>query len=193
MEIINGHVVTFDELNHIYYVDGIKVPSVSQICKMANPNMYRGVDNSILQNAAIKGSKLHKAIENYELTGTIDHSSELLNYIMLKKKFNIVKEHSEKIILIKLEDKVVCAGRFDLQGYFDGEKALIDFKRTRDIHTDYVKLQLNLYAYGLKQSYGEIVEKLIMIRLRDLEYNVIEFEVDESYTIDKLKKYINAI
>ena len=54
MEIINGHEIIFEPDNHEYLVDGVLVPSVSQICKMENPDMYKGIDDSILMNAAKK-------------------------------------------------------------------------------------------------------------------------------------------
>lgn len=191
MELINGHQVEFDEINHIYYVDGKEVPSVSQICKLDNPSMYQGIDKQVLNMAAQKGVNLHKIIENYEQHGIIQKGSiELQNYIQIKKKYQINQKHSERMVLIELDGKVVCAGRFDLLGDIGGIPALIDFKRTSELHSKYVKLQLNLYALGLLQSYGEIVEKLMVIRLRYFEVEILEFELDFDFTIETLRKYI---
>jgi len=191
LEIINGHEVEFDELNHAYYVDGIRVLSVSQICKLENQEMYLGVDQQTLNNAARKGQGLHKTLELYEQEGIIDHrSQELSNYIEIKKKLNLKMQHTERMVLIEIDGKVVCAGRFDLMGTIEGIPALIDFKRTSQIHHDYVKLQLNLYALGLKQSYGDIVSKLMMIRLRFNEVDVVPFDIDEDYALSVLRKYV---
>ena len=63
IEIIQGHKVEFDPTNHTYTVDGRSVFSVSQICKMDNPNMYQGIDQDVLTRAANKGSLLHNQID----------------------------------------------------------------------------------------------------------------------------------
>ena len=188
-EIIQGHKVEFDPIIHKYYVDGVLVPSVSEICKKENPFMYAGVNDTILAKAAEKGVNLHKEIENYELYGEVSSSPELYHYMRIKKELDIKKDLTEKMILIKHEGRVVCAGRFDLLADVEGIPTLIDFKRTSQIHLKYVKLQLNLYRIGLIQSFSKEVQKLMMVRLRNHEVNIINIPLEENNTYNILKKY----
>lgn len=190
MEIIHGHQVEFNADRHEYFVDGILVPSVSQICKMENPGMYMGVDESVLLNAARKGTNLHKDIEDFEKYGVINEKSlEIRNYITLKARLNIVKQMSERMIIIEHDGRIVCAGRFDLFATVNGVPALVDFKRTYEIHHAYVKLQLNLYRMGLMQCYGETIDQLMVIRLRYAQVELHEVDIDEAYVKRVLDKY----
>jgi ATP-dependent exoDNAse (exonuclease V) beta subunit len=184
-----GHCVQFDPIEHKYYVDGTWVPSVSQICKLENPEMYRDIDQATLSRAAAKGVGLHEEIEQYELHGVIGTSMEFDNYLRIKKRLGFKKDMSETMIIIKHENQVVCAGRFDLLAMIEQAHVLIDFKRTSEIHRKYVKLQLNLYRLGLKQCYQKDIKRLMMIRLRGYEANIIEFDVDEDNTYHVLSKY----
>ncbi|MFA5471758.1 MAG: hypothetical protein WC219_06910 [Acholeplasmataceae bacterium] len=190
MEIINGHEIIFEPEKHEYFVDGVLVPSVSQICKMENPDMYKGIDQSILMNAARKGTNLHKQIEDFELHGIFNpRSSEMQNYLRIKRTYDIVKKMTEKMVIIKHEGKVICAGRFDLFASIKGIPALIDFKRTSQIHHEYIKLQLNLYRLGLKQCYNEDIDILMLIRLRYEQADVVNVPVDEDFVYEVLDKY----
>ena len=111
------------------------------------------------------------------------------NYLKIKKKYDIVKRMTEKMVIIKHEGKVICAGRFDLFASIKGIPALIDFKRTSQIHHEYIKLQLNLYRFGLKQCYNEDIDILMLIRLRYEQADVMNVPVDENYVYSVLNKY----
>ena len=93
------------------------------------------------------------------------------------------------MVIVKYQGKVICAGRFDLLATIGHQTALIDFKRTSQIHLSYVTLQLNLYRIGLMQSYGKQIDQLIMIRLKDYESNIVSIPIDESYVSRVLERY----
>ena len=59
---INGHDLEFIEDGHIYLVDGVITPSVTEIMKLKFGNMYAGVDRQTLEEAAEKGTAVHEAI-----------------------------------------------------------------------------------------------------------------------------------
>jgi hypothetical protein len=191
-EYINGYQVEFEPIEHKYFVNGKNVPSISQICKMENPEMYNGIDQSTLNRAAAKGVGLHEEIENYELHGKMGYTTEFHNYLKVKKYYGFKKELTERMVIIKVDGQVVCAGRFDLLATINGENLLIDFKRTSQIHQKYVTLQLNLYRLGLMQSYGMDIHKLMLIRLRYDAIDVLDLPVQELETIQVLKKYVTS-
>ena len=67
---IKGHTVEYIDEDHIYLVDGIIVPSVTQILKKRFGGMYSHVDPDTLKRAAEAGTNLHEAIEAYCKDGT---------------------------------------------------------------------------------------------------------------------------
>jgi len=188
-EHINGHLVEFYPEHHHYYVDGIKVMSVSEICKLEHPEMYKGIDENILKRAAFRGTNLHKEIEDYELHGVFSNSLEFNNYLKIKAHLNFKKDLSEKMIIIKHHNQVICAGRFDMLATIGNQTALIDFKRTSQIHRSYVSLQLNLYRIGLIQCYSKTIDQLMMIRLKNYETDVVSIDIDENRVNEVLTKY----
>ncbi len=188
-EQIKGYQVVFEPIEHKYFVNGKMVPSISQICKMENPELYSGIDQAMLNRAAAKGVNLHEEIENYELHGEMGYTTEFHNYLKVKKHYGFKKELTERMVIIEIDGKIVCAGRFDLLATMNGENLLIDFKRTSQIHQRYVTLQLNLYRLGLMQSYGINIHKLMLIRLRYDAIEIMDLPVQEQETINTLKKY----
>ena len=103
---INHHKIEYFEKSHTYYVDGKVVPSVSTLVERASQiyswDDYSNVSQDVLENAAKKGTILHKIIENYDkygiepFEGFID---EFNNYIFIKEKYDIDCKQSEKIVL----------------------------------------------------------------------------------------------
>ena len=58
--------IEFLEKPHIYIVNGIIPPSVSEILHFIFPDKYKGVDKRILNKKAEYGTKIHESIEMYE-------------------------------------------------------------------------------------------------------------------------------
>ena len=63
---IAGHVLEYIDEIHQYLVDGVCVPSITQILKIKFGNKYENIDKQVLERAAKKGTKVHEAIENFE-------------------------------------------------------------------------------------------------------------------------------
>ena len=85
---LNNHILEFDENSHIYIVDGLIVPCVTDILSRKYKD-YDGVSQETLKRAANLGTKLHKAIEIYEKKGITNNSEEFKNYLFLKKHYKI--------------------------------------------------------------------------------------------------------
>jgi ABC-type microcin C transport system permease subunit YejB len=192
-EIIQGYEVEFEPILHQYFVNGKQVPSISQICKMENPDIYNGIDQATLNRAAAKGVSLHEEIENYELHGEMGYTTEFHHYLKIKKQYGFKKELTERMVIIEIDGQVVCAGRFDLLATMNGKTLLIDFKRTSQIHQTYVTLQLNLYRLGLMQSYGIPIDQLMVIRLRYDAVEILDLPIQELETKHKLRKYLKTM
>jgi hypothetical protein len=192
-EIINGRKVEFYSDTHDYYVDGIKVPSVTQIVASVLPSQYVDIDPGVLQRAADNGVALHREIELYETEKIYGYSQEFNNYIMLKQINKFQPIENEILIYIEIDGKPVCAGRLDMI-IISGVQAGLgigDVKRTYNIHHEHLKLQLNLYAIGYEQCYKKEINFLKCIHLRKNQSNYIDVLVDKDYAFNKIKEYQN--
>ena len=66
--------LTFDNARHEYRLDGVVIPSVTQILKAVGLSDYSHVPADKLQLAAERGTVVHEIIELYE-KGTLDEST----------------------------------------------------------------------------------------------------------------------
>ena len=80
--------VEFDELTHIYTLNGEEIPSVTSLL---DDGCYKNVDKKILENASKRGIIIHKEIETYlktSIKGFTEEFYEFLTiYIRNKEKF----------------------------------------------------------------------------------------------------------
>jgi hypothetical protein len=192
-EIINGRTVTFDPESHLYVVDGIPVPSVTQVVRDVLEWQYHDVDPAVLKRAADLGTALHKEIEDYENEGIMGSSTEFRNYLKLKRLYGFNVLESEKIIFIEDQGQVICAGRLDmiLDDSTDETLILGDVKRTYNVHLDHLKLQLNLYKIGYEQCYKRDIGRLMCIHLRKHVHEIIPVDVDTDHAwaiLDRFRK-----
>lgn len=183
---IRGHMVVFHEETHEYYVDGVKVPSVTELVRKYSElhglDDYTAVPSGTQRRAAPQGPTLQQEIERYEKDGAEGSSEEFRNYLELKGKCGIKAEASALPVLIfDGSGKPVCAGRLDLCGTVMGGSAIIGIRRTAKIYKAKVSLQLNLYRLGYKESYGEPCESLYVLRLRRSASEFARIPVDENY------------
>ena len=178
--------VVFHEDSHEYYVDGVKVPSVTELVRKYSElhglDDYTTVPSGSPRKAAPKGTTIQQEIERYEKDGAEGSSEEFRNYLELKGKCGIKAESSGLPVLIfDGSGKPVCAGRLDLCGTVMGGSAIIGIRRTAKIYKAKVSLQLNLYRLGYKESYGEPCESLYVLRLRRSASEFARIPVDENY------------
>lgn len=151
----------FLENEHLYLVEGIIVPSVTQILELIFPDKYKNVDKKILKEKSVFGTQGHAIIEHLDLNNTdivenlnlMGYSEELIQcieeYINLCKTFKIKPlEHEKKVCYKKL-----YAGTLDLIADVDGIESLIDIKFTYKLDKEYLSWQLGMYALALGKEF----------------------------------------
>ncbi|MCI7207595.1 MAG: hypothetical protein MSA15_16570 [Clostridium sp.] len=187
---INGFTLEYIDDTHTYLVDGIIVPSITQLIKMKFNNKYDAVPKEVLKKAADKGTAMHLAIELYEKENKESDLVELKNYKFLKKhlKWNVIA--SEIPIILFYNDKPIAAGRLDQVIEMNGKKGINDLKRTASFDKEYVALQTNLYRIGYKQSYGTEIDFVSGLHLRDNTRKFYKLPVNEEYAIGIIEKYL---
>lgn len=189
--IINGYTLEFDEETHTYLVDGVIVPSVTQILKVRFGHKYDGINKDVLNRAAQRGTAIHKAIEEY-CNGKWDNLDvkEVRNFKFLMVKYAFDVELTEVPIIIFKSDKPVAAGRLDLI-LNDGanQKAVADIKTTSTLDREYLAYQLNLYRIGYMQCYGQDIKRLYGVHLKDDKRKMVMIPVNEEKAWEIIREY----
>ena len=149
---------------HTYLIDGVIVPSVSELCQFATQKSFEGIPKDILNAKAEYGTKLHAFIQEYEETQRQPEELKTSS-IFLKAAFKdylcIRDEHIKNPVcemIVSYKDKY--AGRLDI---LDGT-TLIDIKSTYKLDVDWLQWQLGYYKLALEDM-GKSVTKCFCLWL----------------------------
>lgn len=189
---IGNHIVEFYEDEHRYLVDGLILPSITQILKTKFGDKYDGIPEEVLKRAADKGTKVHEAIENYCKTGEVEDLKEVKNFIFLQKKYDFKVIENEVPIFLFKDDVPIACGRLDLTLSINDEVGGADIKRTSVLDKEYLAYQLNLYRIGYMQTYGIEWKFLKGIHLRDDIRKFINIPINEQMAWDLVNEYLGG-
>ena len=187
---IKGGMLEYFDETHTYLYDGIMLPSVTQILGVKYKNDYASVPPAVLNNAAQRGTAVHKAIENYNNSGYDDGSEAVRNFKFLQKQYGFEVLDSELPIVIFKDDMPIACGRLDMTMLMDGETGIADIKTVSALNKEKIAYQLNLYRIGLMQSYGVDAKFLKIIHIRDGIRKVIDSPVNEDMTWELIEKFL---
>lgn len=185
---IKGNTLEYDDTTHTYLVNGVIVPSVTQVMQVKFGNKYEGIRSDVLNRAAERGTAIHKAIENY-CKGMDDGSKEVHNFNFLMNYYKIKPVKNEVPIILMVDNQPVIAGRLDLVLQENDTLSLADIKTTSQLDKEYLAYQLNLYRLGYMQSYGEKIDKLYGLHLRGDKRKLVELPINEDIALELLEKY----
>lgn len=151
--------VTFNDELHEYRIDGVVVPSVTQLLQKMNivhsfDDMDRKLYEEVVMPKAIRGTKIHDAISNYIIRGEIAENEEDIDYETIFKnldtiigsKFSRDDWYWFSEVLVNTD---IYAGRADLILINDTTKEIVcvDFK-TGGYTPLGVSWQTSLYLRG---------------------------------------------
>lgn len=196
--------IEFIDEPHIYLVNGIIVPSVSEILHFIFPDKYKGVSKKILNNKAQYGTTIHESVEMYEANiktmsldeafGVVVQANELnyiqeaslRQYVKLKTRYEI--EVLKQEMMIQYQGKY--AGRFDMIANIKGELSLCDIKTTAELDEEYLSYQLSYYELAM----GKTFEKLYAIWLpkKDIGQIVEIKRKPREVLIEKLNEFLEV-
>lgn len=155
--------LTFDEKSHIYRQDGIEVPSVTKIIEPLSRELYKGISDSVLQNAADRGTAVHSAIEFYLEYGIRDIRAEFGPYLDAFVDWASTKHPTVIGTEIRLYHSLLrYAGTCDLLCEIGGKLTLVDHKTTSAVNHKVCSVQLEAYAQALANAGIEVERKLIL-------------------------------
>lgn len=188
---IKGHVVEYIDESHIYLVDGIILPSITQILKVKFGNKYQGISKEVLDNAAAKGTRVHEAIEKWYKYKIEDIGcKELKNMKFLQRQYKFEVIDNEVPIILFKDNKPIACGRLDLVLEENDELGLGDIKRTSTLDKEYLAYQLNLYRIGYRQSYDKETTFLRGVHLRDNTRKYVNIPINEEMAMQLVEEYL---
>lgn len=188
---IKGGTLEYFDDTHTYLYDGLMLPSVTQILGVKYKNDYASVPPAVLNNAAKRGTAVHKAIENFNVSGYDDGSEAVRNFKFLQKQYGFEVLDSELPIVIFKDDMPIACGRLDMTMLIDGQTGIADIKTVSALNKEKIAYQLNLYRIGLMQSYGVDAKFLKIIHLRDGIRKVIDSPVNEGMAWELIDEFLN--
>lgn len=189
---IKGGTLEYFDETHTYLYEGLMLPSVSQILGVKYKNDYASVPPAVLNNAAKRGTAVHKAIENFNVSGYDDGSEAVRNFKFLQKQYGFEVLDSELPIVIFKDDMPIACGRLDMTMLIDGQTGIADIKTVSALNKEKIAYQLNLYRIGLMQSYGVDAKFLKIIHIRDGIRKVIDSPLNEGMAWEIIEEYYRS-
>lgn len=187
--IIAGHELEYIDDGHIYLVDGVIVPSITQILKQRFGGMYDGISPDVLNRAAARGTEIHRVIEDYVVRGEDDPAEELRGFKWLERQYGFRVERAEAPVILFRDGAPAAAGRCDLVLEHEGKLGGADVKTTSALQKEYVAYQLNLYRMAYMASYGKSWDFLWAIHLRGEKRKITPLPINEAAANKLLEDY----
>ena len=140
--------IEYIEDGHLYLnSDGVIIPSVSELCKIATNKSFDNIPSFILEKAANHGTNVHDSISKY-LNGEKYFCSSVAETLAVDEFKRLITPYlNQKISSEMLVDyKELWAGRIDL---LIGTE-LADIKTTFKLDLKWLEWQLGFYKYALE-------------------------------------------
>lgn len=196
---IKGRTLEYLDDIHLYLVDGVPVKSVTQLIGYKFKDEYKDVDANTLKQASVRGTAIHKVIEDYCTQGIESDVPELKGFKTLQKlyKFDVLA-NEVPVILEDKKGEVIGAGRLDIVMEMGGKIGGADIKRTYTLNKEKLGYQLNLYRIAYRQSYGTEWEFLKGIHLRyyektgELKRQMVDIPINEDFIWNYLEELKDA-
>lgn len=184
--------IEFDEETHTYKVDGKELPSVTTITGMLSSVVYKEVDSEILKRAAEKGSKVHKAIEDYTLWGDYELEIEYEPFMEQFKKALEKEKFETQKAEFRLTDGEIC-GTIDNMSIMGDYVIIIDYKTTSKPHIKLLEAQFGGYK-KLLDSNGFKIDKFygLFLTKKGYKFKEIKPNVDVFNKCKELYDYMKG-
>lgn len=146
--------IQFNEERHEYSVDGVIVPSVSEIIKPLTVDTAEKAKPWLRDIAADRGTRIHQATMLMDYGEDVEIDADIEGYIKAYQRFlDDYNPKWEGIESIVYHDYFQYAGTIDRYGYIDGEKVLVDIK-TGAYNKYTMSAQLGAYICALAKMNG---------------------------------------
>lgn len=179
--------VEFNPIDHSYMIGDKKLISVTTLLKKHGlaPD-YTGVDTTVLEKAANKGTAVHEEIEDYIKCGYVGFTQEFEGFVNLCAELGFEPLESEVILprgdyTEEEAENLVFAGTADIIGRIGNERVIVDVKTTAKVDKRY-SWQTSLY----ERADGGKFDRHYIFHLREDKAESILLTPIADEKIDKL-------
>lgn len=198
--------IDFNEEKHEYSVNGVKVPSVSEILAPLSAERYAELNPYMLQAAAEKGRLVHEACELIDYGENPEIEPDIMGYVKAYYDFLMTYKPNwqfiEKIVCsyrwapVKDEDNILYAGTLDRYGTINGKGAVVDIKTYSSLTTDSLinaSCQTYLYRTALEEPLVGIIgnTKEAIDAMYNIKRYVLHLKKDGTWRLVDLDKFDN--
>lgn len=175
-----ARILSFNEDAHEYQINGEVIPSVSEVIRFISREVYGDVVQSVLDNAADRGTRVHKATQMLDVVHDVECDEDIVPYVQAYVQF--LRDHKPKWELIErsmYNPNLMYGMTVDRLGELGGKNTLVDIKTSSTIQKVLNGAQMNLYRMGLEAN-GHKVERMVILHLtKDKGYKIVEIPVDD--------------
>lgn len=172
----------FDEEKHLYTLDGVELPSVTEICRFLNYDTAVNAKPWLRDAAAARGTRVHEwcMLYDYDALDFSDIEPCEMGYVQAYLSF--LRDYRPQWQFIEHSigsDRLGYAGTLDRYGLIDGKTAIVDLKTTSVLRKVPLAAQLAGYGDLLFDRYGYETNNFYGLHLqKDGCYALAEVEPD---------------
>ena len=171
--------LVFYDQTHTYTVDGVEIPSVSELTRFISREVYKDVQQFALDAAATRGTNVHKATEALDKFGSVEVDDEALPYLKAYLAFRKENKPDWEKIEWSVHNGLLYAGTIDRYGTIGEKHVIVDIKTTARISKGHRVLYTagqNLYRMAIEHEFP--VDAIYVLQLKkDGTYKLIELEI----------------
>ena len=168
--------IEFDEEKHLYTVDGVKMPGVTEILSPLTAKHYGDISKETLRLAADRGTAVHEQCELIDYGFEIDEEFpvEWDGYVNAYRSF--LNDYRPK--WQGIEEMVFCesdgyCGRVDRYGRINGKTAVLDIKTTSSpTKANYMAGACQTVAYG--NALKNVEKGFLLYLKKDGDYRLVD-------------------
>ena len=164
--------VKFDKVTHTYTVGGKKLPSVTQIMRPLSEQHYADIPHEIMENARQRGTRVHEAIEIYDMFGAETDDKEirpyLVGYRMAQELHKFHPKFSEQIMACE-----EYCGTVEIIAKMKDDLIIIDLKATSKINFELLEVQLAGYM-RLARENNHAIERTYVLQVKPYAFRFVE-------------------
>lgn len=173
--------LVFNEDDHSYFVDGKRVPSVTEVCSLLTADKYSG-GQALIHAAAVRGTAVHELCALYDMDALPDEIDPSYSGY-LKAWAAFCRDYRPQWLWIeKPLGSQRLAGTVDRIGIIDGHTVIVDIKTTSSMdRVSKISLACQLAAYAYLAMYSGI----------NVIYDAgigVQLRKDGTYTVHRQKK-----
>lgn len=170
----------FDEATHTYTVDGVRLPSVTEVTRFCAYD-YKSAQPWLAEAAARRGTAIHEACALIDYGEEPEEPPEISGYLTAYRRFLKDCHPNWELIEYPMGSLTLgVAGTLDRFGTMGGESVLLDIK-TGQLHTVALRAQLTGYSRLLRElpDYEMIHPRAYALKLsKDGTYELRKVDFD---------------